>query len=36
MERTNAVTMKGNGVTLIGPEIKAGDRAPEAAGKLTS
>lgn len=29
MERSNAVTMKGNGVTLVGPEIKAGDRAPD-------
>lgn len=29
MERANAVTMKGNGVTLVGPEIKAGDRAPD-------
>ena len=29
MERKDAVTMKGNGVTLVGPEIKAGDRAPD-------
>ncbi len=29
MERKNAVTMKGNGVTLIGPELKVGDTVPE-------
>jgi thiol peroxidase len=28
MERKGAVTMKGNPITLIGPEIKAGDKAP--------
>ncbi|MGH7847298.1 MAG: thiol peroxidase [Candidatus Binatia bacterium] len=27
-ERPNAVTFKGNPLTLIGPEIKAGDKAP--------
>jgi thiol peroxidase len=29
MERKDAVTMKGNGVTLVGPEITAGDKAPD-------
>jgi len=29
MERNAAVTMKGNALTLIGPELKAGDAAPE-------
>ncbi len=29
MERVNAITVKGNGVTLIGPELKAGDSAPD-------
>lgn len=29
MERKGAVTLKGNPVTLIGPEIKAGDKAPD-------
>lgn len=29
MERTGMVTMKGNPVTLVGPELKAGDRAPD-------
>lgn len=29
MERTNVVTMKGNPVTLVGPELKVGDKAPE-------
>ena len=29
MERENAITVKGNGVTLIGPELKAGDKAPD-------
>ena len=29
MERANAITVKGNGVTLIGPELKAGDSAPD-------
>lgn len=29
MERTGIVTMKGNPVTLIGPEVKPGDAAPE-------
>ena len=28
-ERTGLVTMKGNPVTLIGPELKVGDRAPD-------
>src|SRR5882672_5783360 len=28
-ERTNAVTFKGNPLTLIGPEIKVGQKAPE-------
>ena len=28
-ERKNAVTMRGNPLTLLGPELKAGDRAPE-------
>jgi thiol peroxidase len=27
-ERPNAVTFKGDPLTLIGPEIKAGDEAP--------
>ena len=29
MERAGAVTMKGRAVTLVGPELKAGDRAPD-------
>ena len=29
MERANAITVKGNGVTLMGPELKAGDSAPD-------
>lgn len=29
MERTNVVTLKGNPVTLIGDEVKAGQKAPE-------
>ena len=29
MERPGAVTLKGNALTLIGPELKQGDRAPE-------
>ncbi len=29
MERANAVTMKGNPLTLVGPELKAGDKAPD-------
>lgn len=29
MERANAITVKGNGVTLIGAELKAGDNAPD-------
>ncbi len=29
MERTNVVTMKGNPITLIGPELKVGDKAPD-------
>ncbi|MEE8349560.1 MAG: thiol peroxidase, partial [Acidobacteriota bacterium] len=28
-ERENAVTLKGNPFTLIGPELKVGERAPE-------
>jgi thiol peroxidase len=28
-ERTGVVTMKGNPVTLVGPELKAGDAAPD-------
>jgi thioredoxin-dependent peroxiredoxin len=28
-ERKNAVTLKGNPFTLIGPELKVGDKAPE-------
>jgi thioredoxin-dependent peroxiredoxin len=28
-ERTSAVTMKGNPLTLLGPELKVGDKAPE-------
>jgi thiol peroxidase len=28
VERTNAVKMKGNPMTLVGPEIKVGDKAP--------
>ena len=28
-ERKNAVTLKGNPFTLVGPEIKVGDKAPE-------
>lgn len=27
MERTNAITVKGNGVTLLGAELKTGDKA---------
>lgn len=27
-KRSNAVTLKGNGVTLIGPQLKPGDKAP--------
>src|SRR5690348_9704276 len=29
MERPGATTLKGNPLTLIGPELKAGDRAPD-------
>lgn len=29
MERTGIVTMKGNPLTLVGPELKAGDKAPD-------
>ncbi|MFH1687107.1 MAG: thiol peroxidase [bacterium] len=29
MERTNTVTMKGNPITLSGPELKVGDKAPD-------
>ncbi len=28
-ERTNAVTFQGNPLTLVGPELKAGDKAPD-------
>ncbi|MFO0881028.1 MAG: thiol peroxidase [Gemmataceae bacterium] len=28
-KRPNAVTLKGNGITLLGPALKAGDRAPD-------
>ena len=28
-ERKGAVTMRGNPLTLVGPELKAGDRAPD-------
>ncbi len=28
-KRPNAVTLKGGGVTLVGPQIKAGDKAPD-------
>ncbi len=28
IERPNAVTMKGNPVTLVGPELRVGDKAP--------
>lgn len=28
-KRPNAVTFKGNGVTLAGPQLKAGDKAPD-------
>jgi len=28
-ERTGAATLKGNPITLIGPELKAGDQAPD-------
>lgn len=30
MERANAVTFKGNPLTLVGPELKPGDTAPDA------
>lgn len=29
-ERSNAATLKGNPITLIGPELKVGDQAPDA------
>jgi thiol peroxidase len=29
MERTGAVTLKGNPLTLVGPELKPGDKAPD-------
>ena len=29
MERSGATTLKGNPLTLIGPELKAGDKAPD-------
>lgn len=29
IERTGVITFKGNQMTLLGPELKAGDRAPE-------
>ncbi len=28
-KRANAVTFKGNGVTLVGPQLKPGDKAPD-------
>jgi thiol peroxidase len=28
-ERTGVVTFKGNGMTLVGPELKVGDKAPD-------
>ena len=28
VERSNAATFKGNPITLIGPELKVGDKAP--------
>ena len=28
-EREGAVTLKGNPVTLVGPELKVGDKAPD-------
>lgn len=28
-KRANAVTFKGNGITLVGPQLKAGDSAPD-------
>ena len=29
VERSNAATFKGNPITLIGPELKVGDKAPD-------
>ncbi|MCL5742558.1 MAG: thiol peroxidase [Acidobacteria bacterium] len=29
MERSGAVTLKGNPLTLVGPELRAGDKAPD-------
>ena len=29
MERAGATTLKGNPFTLVGPELKAGDAAPD-------
>ena len=29
MERPGATTMRGNPLTLLGPELKAGEKAPE-------
>ena len=29
MERPGATTLKGNPLTLVGPELKAGDTAPD-------
>ncbi|MBF0564081.1 MAG: thiol peroxidase [Nitrospirae bacterium] len=29
MERKGVVTFQGNGLTLVGPEVKAGDKAPD-------
>ena len=29
MERAGATTMRGNPLTLVGPELKAGDPAPD-------
>ena len=28
-ERTGVITMKGNPMTLLGPELKVGDKAPD-------
>lgn len=29
IKRTNAITLKGNGLTLVGPELRPGDAAPD-------
>src|SRR5258708_757903 len=36
MERPGATTMRGNPITLIGPELKAGEQAPEFSAVDTS